>query len=549
MTETGKDRQKQKQKQRQEVPGQAAAPPAQGLAAAPKDFLAISALLLFPIIVFAFLLRNLGDFYTQPIFLHFFLRHDAPAALLAILILAAAGWGAGKIPPAIPARLLTFCRTRPAWLAAMVVLLCSLGTVFLCHDLPLSWDEYSLCTQARIFAAGKLWGQFPPQLSRWLFQPQSFAVFSFENGRHLSSYWPGFALLLSPFMKLGAPWLLNPLLGAATVLLIHFYAGRIFTDADAPAWAVLLTMASPVLWANSISYYAMPAHLFMNLLYAALLLNPTPRRLLAAGGVGSLALVLHNPVPHTLFAIPWLVWLARGPGRSKRLGCLLLGYAPLSLLLGYGWTFLQETIQAGTTAPAESLARESQNLVTLLVAKPWHIIRSVSSLPDAQLLWFRLAGTLKLFVWAVPGLPVLAFYGWRTPGGHVHLRLWSWSAALTFTGYFFVHADQGAGWGYRYFHGVWPVLPLLATAFLAGSRPPSATWKPLVVTVAAASLVLSTPLRFGQIGQYIDQHLAQLPPIKKDMPQICFIDYGNDKRVYGTYYTHDFIQNDPFLRR
>ncbi|MGG2305238.1 hypothetical protein ACE4Z6_27835, partial [Salmonella enterica] len=78
--------------------------------------------------------------------------------------------------------------------------------------------------------------------------------------------------------------------------------------------AILLTVASPVFFANGISYYSMPAHLFANALYALLLIDPTPRRAFAAGLLGSIALTLHNPVPHLLFALPWIGWLALRPG-------------------------------------------------------------------------------------------------------------------------------------------------------------------------------------------------------------------------------------------
>ena len=42
--------------------------------------------------------------------------------------------------------------------------------------------------------------------------------------------------------------------------------------------------------------------------------------------------------------------------------------------------------------------------------------------------------------------------------------------------FLFVWADQGHGWGFRYFHSAWLALPLLATAFLYSSKtqPPAA---------------------------------------------------------------------------
>ncbi len=89
---------------------------------------------------------------------------------------------------------------------------------------------------------------------------------------------------------------------------------------------LLLTVASPVIFGIGISYYSMPAHLLANSLYALLLVRPTPLRAIGAGVVGSIALSLHNPVPHTLFAIPWLIWIVTRPGGVRLVGLMCLGY-------------------------------------------------------------------------------------------------------------------------------------------------------------------------------------------------------------------------------
>ena len=98
--------------------------------------------------------------------------------------------------------------------------------------------------------------------------------------------------------------------------------------AAAPGWVVLLTAASPAFVVNAISLYSMPAHLLASACFAALLLDPTPRRLILAGAVGSLALALHNPVPHMLVASPFIAALALRPGRTRSLAALAAGFQP-----------------------------------------------------------------------------------------------------------------------------------------------------------------------------------------------------------------------------
>ncbi len=127
-------------------------------------------------------------------------------------------------------------------------------------------------------------------------------VASSLTGHVIETYWPGFALLLAPFQALGAPWLCNAILAGIALYLIYQITTEITGERRAGGFALLFTIASGAFFANAISYYSMQAHLTANLLFAWLLLKPTNRSALAAGVVGSLALVLHNPVPHMLFA-------------------------------------------------------------------------------------------------------------------------------------------------------------------------------------------------------------------------------------------------------
>lgn len=124
---------------------------------------------------------------------------------------------------------------------------------------------------------------------------------------------------------------------ALTLLVIHRLALELFDDREAAGFALLLTIASPVILANGISYYSMPAHLLANSAFALLLFRPTPRRAAAAGVVGSLALALHNPVPHMLFAHPGWSGSATRQGGMRLLAALIAGYLPLCAQLGLGW--------------------------------------------------------------------------------------------------------------------------------------------------------------------------------------------------------------------
>jgi len=423
---------------------------------------------------------------------------------------------------------------HPGLVAVATTFALAAGSRFVYHAYPLSMDEYALVFQSQIFAEGRLTGKYPAELMDWIvpsfFQGRFISILS-GAGDVVSVYWPGYSLLLTPFTLLGIPWLLNPILCGGTVFVMHGLGLRLLGSREAAGLVVLLTIASPAVTVNGISFYSMTGHLLANALYLLLLLEPTPRRAFAAGAVGSLALVLHNPVPHILFALPWLVWLASRPERLRLLGALVAGYLPGCLLLGFGWSlFLGRHTE---TAAAGAIAAAGANLLYDRVAS---IGTTVSSLGLAS----RPLDLAKLWLWSVPGMMALALAG----GWQLRRERGIWwaiaaSGLLTFFGYFFVPFDQGHGWGARYFHSAWLVLPLLAVRVL---RAPNAALSGYVAGCAILSLALLTSLRALQVEQFIARHLAQLPAVAGGEAKVLIIDGRN------SYYGWDLVRSDPFFR-
>jgi hypothetical protein len=330
----------------------------------------------------------------------------------------------------------------------------------------------------------------------------------------------------------------------ASFLLIGRIARDLIASPLAAGWALLFALASPAFVANGITYYSMPAHLLFNLGFAWLLLAHSPLRLFLAGLVGGFALVLHNPFPHTVFALPWIVWLATRRGQLLRnLFFLALGYLPVFLLLGVGWWFwrlqiLSEVPQVASAVQAAGMAPQTllDHLQRLL-----HVFTGFLNWPDVGIVFARLGGLAKLWLWASPLLLLLAWWGARgdkTSG----IRLLGASALLTFFAYFLIRFDQGHGWGYRYFHSAWGVLPVLAAL---GAIKLAAVEGPRVLRqlalLALLSLVAANGMRFAQMGDFMAAHLAQFPPRVEAERQVVL---HNGKG----YYALDLIQNDPWLR-
>lgn len=446
---------------------------------------------------------------------------------------------------------------RPAWLrcvaswvnehtltiASATAVALSIGTLLVYHNHRLSMDEYSAYFQSQAFAAGHLTGRFPVALLDSLIPPgfqNYFLDVSRATGEVATAYWPSFALLLTPFTWLGIPWVCNPIISALTVLAIHRLALRLLEDPEAAGFAVLLTVASPVFFADGISYYSMPAHLLANTVYALLLLQPTPRKALLAGVVGSIALTLHNPVPHILFALPWLWWVIRQPNGGRLMMHLAAGYLPLCLLLGIGWfEFVHSLIHTGAGAGHEPATLSNDFSRTLHAA---------FSLPTLTILYARLIGIAKIWVWAVPGIMILAGMGaWRLRY-QAQCRVLAWSAVSTLLGYLLVPVDQGHGWGFRYFHSAWMVLPVLAAGALVHSRSTStgdslATVEVRVFVTACAltTLLLGVGQRASQISEFIAEDVSHVPHYAGPDMQVIFVNPNS-------FYAYDLVQNDPLLR-
>lgn len=411
----------------------------------------------------------------------------------------------------------------PFALAMALVLTVSALLVYRAH--PLSMDEYAPVFQAGAFAHLRLAGRVPPELlPRLLPQADAWFIESRPDGQLISTYWPGFALLLTPFTWIHAPWLLNPLVGAATLLALARLSRLLWPGTHAAGWAVLFAAASPALTVNAISFYSMPAHLLASLVFAILVLE---ERLFAAGVVGSLALVLHNPLPHLLFASPWIVWLALRTGRGASLTRLAAGYLPLSLLLGVGWFLFRATFHpmAGSAVPTSGKFHE--------------VLQAAFSLPSLSLFRNRGLNLAELFQWAVPALVPLACAGAWQRRAEIGPRLLALSAITTLAGYFFVPFDQGHGWGFRYFHSAWGVLPLLAAGALNGAAPPL---RRFMLVAAVMSLLCGTALRFAQVRRFMDAQLAQIPePDRPALLEVVMV------HVNTGYYTIDLVQDVPFL--
>jgi len=203
----------------------------------------------------------------------------------------------------------------------------------------------------------------------------------------------------------------------------------------------------------------------------------------------------------------------------------MLGYLP-GAGVGLGWVIFRSDIASAGHG-----------------ASVWSgVADGIFEWPDSTLLNMRAAALAKMWLWAVPCLLVFALLGRARHRDNRHVRLLTQSAVLTFIGYLFVRFDQGHGWGYRYFHSAWGVIPILAGCAMTDRSDAARRLVSFAGAAAILNLLIVIPFQMHEISEVISQHLAQLPPPKRPGNNVYFI------HPQGGFYVADMIQIDPLLR-
>lgn len=163
----------------------------------------------------------------------------------------------------VPGPLSGHYRLTPIAPAAVAVVASLLLGAFAFQSLPHVEDEVAYLFQARSFAAGALSVPAPPEAA----QPGlDYYLLQVRDGRWYSTTLPGWPLALAPFVALGIPWLVNPLLAGVSVLLAYAIALRRLGRDQADLVALMMA-SSPWLLAAAGSF--MPHTLTLTLLLFA----------------------------------------------------------------------------------------------------------------------------------------------------------------------------------------------------------------------------------------------------------------------------------------
>ncbi|HTL06576.1 MAG TPA: hypothetical protein VL241_12575 [Gemmatimonadales bacterium] len=206
---------------------------------------------------------------------------------------------------------------RFAWGLAAGVTAIALALAWLSYQRhPHIPDEVVYLYHARYFAAGRLAMPLPPV-------PEAFNVdlMSYQATRWFSPVPPGWPAVLAVGAWLGAPWLINPLLGGVNLLLAYVLLRELYPRRTARV-AVLLLAASPWALFMAMNFMSHTATLTGALVAAVAVgrLRRDPRlRWAALGGLGIALVGLIRPLDGFTVALLLGLWSLGARGVRLRL--------------------------------------------------------------------------------------------------------------------------------------------------------------------------------------------------------------------------------------
>ena len=218
--------------------------------------------------------------------IHLILTAAVHAAGLACIVFAARSIPHG---PAVSA--LLDADGRKAWMivgvaAAFTTLACGTVALLTFHRIPHVPDEVAYLFQAKTYAHGRVYLDPPPA-------PELFRQFLImvHDGKWFSVFPPGWPLVLALGVIAGVPWILNPLLSGAGVLLAYAVVRRVHRSSTA-LLAALLLATSPLYVTVGATYMAHPLSIVCALLALLSVLELQKGARLRWGVIGGLALGL-----------------------------------------------------------------------------------------------------------------------------------------------------------------------------------------------------------------------------------------------------------------
>ncbi len=345
---------------------------------------------------------------------------------------------------------------------------------------PNSGDELAFVMQAHTYAHGKLWAK-PPAPIEAFWQYRFLAV----GGKWVSQYPPGWALVLTPAAALGLPlWIMNPLIGGAT-LLAFFALARRHVSRESAWIGVLLLGASAFFAFNSGSYFSHSPTALYGIAFALFGL-----RYIASGEIWCavaaglcIGLIgLTRTQNAAIFAVPFAIALSIKPGRRAGLIWFGLGGAPfLVALLAYNGM-----ITGHPLVPVAALSGKEP-----------------LGFPSGTSIWQMASHLARLTIWTSPLLLIGYGAGFVTILWRRRARFTDWIFPATVIIFLFYSSVGDNQYGPRYYFEAWPfailtILTVIDPILFCSEQTAVAAW-------ISSALVTSLLFEIGYLPAHIER--------------------------------------------
>lgn len=321
-------------------------------------------------------------------------------------------------------------------------------------------DEIAQLLHARAFASGRLAAPPPEPAAHFLV-----AHTWITDAGWVSLYPPGHPLMLALGLLLDAEWLVNPILGGVSVVLVYFTARGLYGTGTARVAAVLWAVSAWVMFMSA-TYMNHVTATTLALACWALVWGPRKQRpaYLVAAGCCLVGVAATRPLEGVAAGLPILVWMLIGR-RWRIVPWMALGAIPAASAWGYlNWRLYGHPLTLGYTAIYD--AGFSLGFHTDPWGRPFTPLVALSNLAVAvrrlqlQLYEWPIPALLPLGLWAVCArprrradlvlacgllaVPALYFFYWYSgyfPGPRFYYgaapflvigmaRAWRWARAL-----------------------------------------------------------------------------------------------------------------------
>jgi hypothetical protein len=202
-------------------------------------------------------------------------------------------------------RLVGWQRALP-WLASAWTLSISVLLAWVAFErVPHVPDEVAYWFQAKYFSAGRVFLPAPPEISAFEL-PHTLV----SGDKWYGIFPPGWPAVLAIGMRLGVPWLVNPVLGAVAVVLLHRLTSDLYSRRIADV-AVLLLSTSPMFLLMSAGLMSHPLSLVLALVTVLGWrrgVGASAPRWAVAGGLALGGLVLTRPFEGAILTVVLTAW-------------------------------------------------------------------------------------------------------------------------------------------------------------------------------------------------------------------------------------------------